>query len=212
MSTETLERPKSDQRSDGVYGAVVSGLLLVLVGVMLLLDYSEVIDLRASLILPSILAFLGIALIVGSFNGPHTGMVTAGVFVTLGVLVIAVTPPGAFRGGIGGQAITVTDPSDLEAVYEVGVGELSLDLSDLVLTEPVAIEARVGAGDLIIVVPPSLEVDITASASAGDVSLFGETSEGSSEPDHFTSDEFDTAPATLTLDLQVAAGDIEVSR
>ena len=160
-TTDTLERPRAESTSPRVYGAVVSGVLIALIGALLLLDAIDVIELRASMILPSLLTAIGLALIVGAFNGPHPAMITAGVFVTLGVLAVAATPPEAFSGGVGGQDITVTDEADLEATYDVGVGELTLDLSDLVLTEPREVEVNVGAGDLTITLPPDLAIDIT---------------------------------------------------
>jgi predicted membrane protein len=139
-------------------------------------------------------------------------MITAGVFVTLGVLAIAATPPEAFSGGVGGQEVRVTDEADLEASYEVGVGELTLDLSDLVLTDSKVVDVNVGAGDLTITLPPDLAVDITALASAGRVDLLGDEGNGVSVTRSFVSEGFESADVTLTLDLEVAAGNIEVNR
>jgi len=211
-TTETLERPEAEATAPRVYGAVVSGALIFLVGALLLLDALDLIELRASMILPSVLTLIGLALVVGSFNGPHPGMITAGVFVTLGVLAIAATPPEAFSGGVGGQEVRVTDEADLDASYEVGVGELTLDLSDLVLTDSKVVDVNVGAGDLTITLPPDLAVDITALASAGRVDLLGDEGNGVSVTRSFVSEGFESADVTLTLDLEVAAGNIEVNR
>jgi predicted membrane protein len=60
--------------------------------------------------------------------------------------------------------------------------------------------------------PQDLAVDISASAGAGQVDLFGEVNEGLSVTDTYTSDGFESATVTLTLDLDVAAGNIEVDR
>ena len=73
-------------------------------------------------------------------------------------------------------------------------------------------EATVGAGDLTITLPRDLAVDINASAGAGQVDLFGEVNEGLSVTNTYTSDGFESATVTLTLDLDVAAGNIEVDR
>jgi Cell wall-active antibiotics response 4TMS YvqF len=211
-TTETLERTEAEATTPRVYGAVVSGALIALLGALLLLDALDLIELRASMILPSVLTLLGVALIVGSFNGPHPGMITAGVFVTLGVLAIAATPPEAFSGGVGGQEVRVTDGAALEDSYEVGVGELTLDLSDLVLTDSKVVEVNVGAGDLTITLPPDLAVDVTALASAGGVDLFGDEGDGVSVTRTYVSEGFESADVTLTLDLEVAAGNIEVGQ
>jgi hypothetical protein len=44
------------------------------------------------------------------------------------------------------------------------------------------------------------------------VDLFGEVNDGLSVTNTYTSDGFDSATVTLTLDLDVAAGNIEVDR
>ena len=209
-TTETLERAESETAAPRVYGAVVSGALIALLGALLLLDALDLIELRASMILPSVLTLIGLALIIGAFNGPHPGMITAGVFVTIGVLAVAATPPEAFSGGVGGQEVRVADEADLDASYQVGVGELTIDLSDLVLTDSKVVQVNVGAGNLTITLPPDMAVDITALASAGRVDLLGENGNGVSVTRTYTSEGFESADVTLTLDLEVAAGNIEV--
>jgi len=184
----------------------------MVVGSLWLLDVIDVIELQAAMVLPVALGVIGLALIIGSFDGPHAGLIVAGVFVTIAVLAVAATPPDAFNGGIGERNIRVTDQSDLTDRYNVGLGELRLDLSDLTMTEPAEIEATVGAGDLTIVLPPDIPVDIDASTGAGQIDLFGETDNGISVSDTYTSDGFDSATVTLTLELDVAAGNIKVER
>lgn len=213
-TTDTLERPGTEtvQGRKRPYAAVVTGALLVVVGGLWLLDATDVVDLRVAIVLPAVLAVIGLALIVGAFDGPHPGLVVAGVFVSLAVLAVAAAPPDAFHGGIGERTIRVTDQADLLTRYDVGLGELSIDLSDLDLTESAVMEATVGAGDLTITLPRDLAVDIDASAGAGQVDLFGEVNEGLSVTNTYTSDGFESATVTLTLDLDVAAGNIEVDR
>jgi predicted membrane protein len=194
------------------YGAVVTGALLIVVGGLWLFDVIGVIELEAAMVLPAVLAVIGLALIIGSFDGPHTGLIVAGVFVTIAVLAVAATPPDAFNGGIGERNIRVTDQANLTDQYNVGLGELRLDLSDLAMTESAEIEATVGAGDLTIMLPPGVPVDIDAAAGAGQIDLFGEIDNGISVSDTYTSDGFDSATVTLTLELDVAAGNIKVER
>ncbi len=117
--------------------------------------------------MPAVLAVIGLALIIGAFDAPHPGLVVAGVFLTLIVLAVAAAPTDASRGGIGERSIRVTDQADLASRYDVALGEMSLDLSDLTMTESAEIVVTVGAGDLTITLPPDLAVDVTASAGAG---------------------------------------------
>lgn len=215
MSTvDTIEQPSTEAipAPRRHYASVVTGALLVVIGALWLFDAVDLVELRAELVLPSILMVIGLALIVGAFDGPHPGLVVAGVFVTLAALWVALAPPNAFHGGIGERDVRITDQADLASRYDVGLGELRLDLSELALTESAVVEATVGAGDFTVTVPPDVLVDITASAGAGEVDLFGEHGEGISVTRTYTSEGFDTARVTLTLDLDVSAGNIEVDR
>lgn len=214
-TTDTLERPGTEMvptQKTRPYGAIVSGALLVVVGGLWLLDAIDVLDLRAAMVLPVVLAVIGLALIIGAFDGPHTGLVVAGVFVNIAVLAVAAAPPDAFHGGIGERDIRVTDQANLAPRYDVGVGEMRLDLGDLDMTYSDAVDVTVGAGDLTILLPPDVPVDIDASVGAGQVNLLGETSDGLSVNRTYTSDGFESAAVRLTLDLDVAAGNIRVDR
>ena len=214
-TTDTLERPPTEAHpvpKRRPYGAVVTGALLVVVGGLWLFDAIDVIDVQAAIVLPAVLAVIGLALIIGAFDGPHTGLVVAGVFVSIAVLAVAAAPPDAFHGGIGERNITVTDEVNLAERYDVGVGELRLDLSHLDMTEAAEVQVTVGAGDIMIFLPADVPVDIEAAVGAGQINLLGETGDGLSVTRTYTSDGFDSATVTLTLDLDVAAGNIRVDR
>jgi hypothetical protein len=191
---------------------MVTGALLIVVGGLWLLDALDLIELRAAIVLPAALTVIGIALIIGAFDGPHAGLVVAGVFVTLAAIAFAAAPENAFHGGIGERNITVTNQALLLPRYDVGLGQLRLDLSDLVMTESDEVAATVGAGDITVLLPEDVPVTIDASAGAGKIDLLGETSDGLSVSRTYTSDGFEAAAVTLTLDLDVAAGNIEVER
>jgi hypothetical protein len=194
------------------YASMVMGAILVVLGALWLLDTIDVVELRATVILPSVLAVVGLALMVGSFDGPHTGLVVFGVFLTVAVIAVAVTPEGAFRGGIGERRFQVEEGADLASRYDVSMGNLQLDLADLTLDESATVDVTVGAGELRVIIPEDVPVTIDASAGAGKVELLGETTDGISVSRSYTSPGFAEADVTLTLDLDVAAGEIEVTR
>ncbi len=214
-TTELLERPESETPvapRRRPYGSMVMGALLIVVGGLWLLDATDLAQVQADAILPAILAVIGLALIIGAFEGPHTGLVVAGVFVTIAALAVAAAPTDAFHGGIGQRNIRVTEQTTLASRYDVGVGELNLDLSDLVMTESANLGITVGAGDLTIVLPPDVPVLIDAAVGAGQIDLLGQQSEGLSVSRTYRSDDFESADVTLTLNLDVAAGNVEVER
>ncbi|MFP3913864.1 MAG: LiaF domain-containing protein [Actinomycetota bacterium] len=217
MTVDTVERAETEapQTPPGrrSYGTWVTGIILVLVGALWMLDVAGVIDLRAAVILPAALTILGLALIVGAWDGPHAGLVVLGVFLTLAVVAAAAAPPNAFRGGIGERSFVVDDQGDLAARYDVGIGGLRLDMRDLVLTESAAVDVTVGAGEMTLLLPDDLEVSVDASVGAGGITLpDGERIDGVSVTRTYTSEGYDTAEATLSFELDVAAGEIEVRR
>ncbi len=203
--TETQAAPKTVG-----YGTVVTGALLVVIGALWLLDVADVLELRAAIVLPAILSVIGLALILGARGGPHPGLVVAGVFVTIAMVAAAVAPTNAFHGGIGPRQFTVTEQSGLAPRYDVGVGDLRVDMSGLVMTESATVGITVGAGEMTVVLPPGVAVEIDASAGAGQIDLLGGRSEGLSVNRTYRSVGFEDAAVTLTLDLDVAAGKIEV--
>lgn len=194
------------------YGSIVLGLVLVAAGALWLLDALDVFEVRAALVLPILLGVVGLALVVGSFDGPHSGLVVFGVFLTVAVVLAAVFPPNAFAGGIGERNYRITSQEELEPAYNVGMGAINLDLTDLSLTESTSVDITVGAGEMLIRLPADVAVAIDASAGAGDVTLLGEQADGISVSRVYESPDYDTAEITLTLDLNVAAGEIEVTR
>lgn len=207
---ETSTQPPTRPRPN--YAAWVIGGLMVVAGTVWLLDVAGVLTLRASIVLPSLLAVIGLALIAGARDGPHTGLVVLGLFLTVAVAAVAVTPTDAFRGGVGDRAFVVESQDELATRYEIGMGDLRLVLGDLVLVESAEVEVAVGAGELVLIVPEAVPVSIEATVGAGEIEMFGETVDGFSVVERHVSPGFDEAPATLTLDLDVAAGRIEVRR
>ena len=194
------------------WGATTVGVVLVLLGAAWLLDLGDVIELRAALVLPALLTLVGVALVVGSLRGPHPGLIAFGTVLTLLVAVAAVAPPEAIRGGLGERHHTATQGSDLNDQYEVGIGDLVVDLSELELDEARDVRLTVGAGNLDVMLPAGLPVTIEATSGAGEILLFDDKVEGVGlERDH-QDDSYDDATTRLALTLEMGAGSIEVTR
>jgi predicted membrane protein len=60
--------------------------------------------------------------------------------------------------------------------------------------------------------PPDVPVSVEAGAGAGDLEVVGQSADGMSETLSYTSSDYADATVRLTLDLDVAAGRIEVTR
>jgi hypothetical protein len=100
------------------------------------------------------------------------------------VLVAAAIAAAVFHvhvgNGIGDREYTVASASELARSYELGIGPLQLDLSQLSLPagETRTLKARVDIGDIAITVPAGVSLHATARARAGNVRVLGAESNG----------------------------------
>lgn len=200
------------RRRHGSLGTATLGLVLVGIGLFWLLDRLDVVSVDAAVVLPLILTAVGVALLIGSFDGEHAGLVVIGVFVAVGVLIASTTPVAFLTNGVGERVYTPTAESSLADPFQLGIGELRVDLSDLVVIGDATAIAELGIGELRVVVPAGVAVDITTEVGAGEIRLFGANRSGTGVSDTFRSADFESASQRLVLELDVAIGAIEVTR
>ena len=137
----------------------------------------------------------------------------------LGVATVglAVTHPN-LDGGIGQRNLRPTTVTDAQIDEHLGVGQLTVDLTDVPSgAEPLTVDASVGYGQIRVIVPSDAELRLRTNVNAGHTIVDGdETSAG------FHRDDTRTIPAlaaasnglvrTIDLDLEVGAGEIKVIR
>jgi phage shock protein PspC (stress-responsive transcriptional regulator) len=158
-------------------------------------------------------AVVGAGLIVGARLGRSHGLIPLGIFL---VLVMA---GASSLGGLtlpeetGVQRWAPRTVAALRDSYELDVGNLQLDLTELQLErgQRVAVNAEVGAGQLLVDVPPGVTVDLDASSSAGNVEAFGRTADGPDASIEHVQRGPEGSP-TIELDLDVGLGRIEVDQ
>ncbi len=158
-----------------------------------------------------------IALIVATMVGAIVNRSWFGIpmLVVLGALTVGlgVTHPN-LDGGIGEQTFRPTTVADAQVDQHLGIGRLTIDLTAVPLGEqPLTVEASVGYGQVLVIVPADAELRILSDVNAGHVVINGdETSAG------FHRDDTLTVPArsaegvdhTIVLDLGVGAGEVNV--
>ncbi len=210
MQTTTTTTTEVEPSRFPSYGTIVTGIVLVALGIVWLLHSADLISVRLSMVIPLALAVVGLALMVGSFRGHHPGLITLGVFLTVATVLVAFLPTG-FRGGVGDREVTVNEMTQLEERYDLALGKLALDLSGLEMTESATVAISVGAGEVQVRLP-DVPFRVEASVAAGEIIVEGEDSDGLLPNLDYTSPGFDTAPVTLTLNINVGAGKIEVRR
>jgi hypothetical protein len=195
-------------------GRLVAGLLLVLFGVGWLLEVLDVIDFPWDLLLPVALVLVGVALVVASRSGARPGgLIAVGVVLT-GVLVIGSAIEFPLGGGVGEREERPATVAELREEYQLGIGQLTVDLTDLSsaqLDADARTRVRVGIGQLVVIVPEGLAVQVEARATVGNVRVF-EDEEGGFGVDREAGPGLDGRGAVLELVLSVGLGEVEVRR
>ena len=115
---------------------------------------------------------------------------------------------------IGSKHVGADDAWELEdRVYRHGLGDFQLDLSHARLREG---ETRLaifgGVGEIQVLVPESVPVDIEGQVSVGEVRIFGRESSGLERSLSYRSDGYAEAPRRLHIEMVMRMGDITVER
>ena len=215
MTTEPIPPAQPDVPADQhgpATATVLVGALLVLVGIGWLLDAAGVeVPWRA--LLPAALIAVGLACVAGAFRGRQHALMVVGValIVVLSVAVAAdwdLDVPVA--AGVGDRTERPTTPADL-ATYELSVGNLTVDLSQLqVPAGTTQVEARVGIGELVVDLPEGVSAEVTATSGLGEVQVLDQQEGGFASRIDTTSEA--GGDRRLALDLRVGLGQVRVER
>lgn len=191
------------------------GLALLAVGIGAVLDRADLVDMTAADGFAVALLVVGLGLVVGTWAGrarwlaiPALLVLLPGLLLTTAVRELEV-PLGA---GIGERSAGATGVADVAPLYELGVGELTVDLGELDLQGgELATAARVGVGQVTVIVPDDATVEVTWQVTAGEAELLGDRHSGRNldETEVFPGAE---GGGTLELDVRVALGQIVVER
>jgi phage shock protein PspC (stress-responsive transcriptional regulator) len=132
--------------------------------------------------------------------------------------IIAVSAGGAIaavagKGGMGERMERPRTAADLEDEYHLGAGELELDLSQLELPAgETRVAARVGLGELDIILPAGVPVDVAGEVEWGEVDVVGRAEEGRDSREQIVDPGFEEADRRLVVDAQVRGGELRVRR
>jgi predicted membrane protein len=158
-------------------GSVALGLVLAALGVIWLLEVSDTVDLDTGVWVGIVLVGIGIGVIASPAGGARVLLIVLGLFVALIGGALAATDV-ELSGGVGDRNENPTSVDDLEDPYELGIGRLELDLTELDLDEDTTVRAQIGIGQLVVTVPAARPVSVDAEIGAGDVDVLGEHDDG----------------------------------
>ncbi len=189
-------------------GRIAVGAVVLAVGVLWLLSVTGVVDLGYEAWIGLLLIVIGLAIVLTP--GRHGWLVVAGIVVILAGLPTLVVDSSVFSGGAGDAVETPLTPTDLSH-YHHGVGKLTVDLTSPGLRKAnLAVEARNGIGELLVIVPAVADVKVDAHVGIGNIDALGRMENG------LGVDLEDSFPGPgsqqLSLDLKAGIGDIRVER
>ena len=153
-------------------------VLFCLVGVVALLASLDVTSPDAEVVGAVALGIVGVALVVSAWVGRARGLVFLAVPLAIGLgIVAAIDTP--IEGGIGDRDYRPATIAQLESEYRLAIGSMTIDLRDVpIRTGTTEITASVAIGELVVLVPNDVTVDVHAEAGIGQVSVFGEVDSG----------------------------------
>jgi hypothetical protein len=164
--------------------------------------------------LAAALLVIGLTLLAATCFGRARGVLPLGVLLAIAVAIVTAAGP-AIRAPYDATSVRAyASLAELPARDSTDVGKLSVDLSRVAVTSDVTYAAHVDLGQLIVRVPEDANVVINYRADLGAVRAYGAEVRAGSE---LTGQVTDPQPVergqhTLTLDLSVDAGNIEVQR
>ncbi len=193
--------------------APVLGVLLAAAGVLGLLAVLDVYEADVAVALAAGVAIVGTAVAVGATTGKRVGgLVVLGLVLLAGFGVAAATPV-SFSSGVGEKLERPLVVSDLEDTYELGLGELAVDLSEVQLAGGITeLDIKLGIGEIILTVPEGVALEIDARAGIGEVDVLGARDEGAGADERLTVAGAATNAPVLKLDANVGLGSIQVRR
>ena len=107
--------------------------------------------------------------------------------------------------GVGDKTEIPATIGAVPSQYELGMGKLRIDLSHLPIDRPIHVNAKLGIGDLRVIVPHGASVALASHVKAGQIDALGTHDDGRNA-------QVDTGGGQLSIDARVGAGHIEVVR
>lgn len=211
-------RPPKPPRERSMLGRFTMAIGLIVISTMALVDISGIsfgtVDFGdvfepVHYAVAAIVVVAG-GLLVGAFVGRARWLIFVGILL-LPVLLATSLWSAAFEWSTGERLYSPTNVLEVDSPYELGAGQLTIDLTNLSadeLAEVGHIKAKLGVGELLIFVPTGVGVVLDARVGLGDIDVPGPDEEGIGPS---MSRQFGPSPVVLFIDAQVGAGLVKLT-
>ena len=127
----------------------------------------------------------------------------------VGAAIVASTFNVHLGNGVGDRSYVVAGTQDLRHVYKLGIGDMTVDLRNVRFTSAEThVKARVDIGNLRVIVPPNVALQVRGDAQLGEVHVLGKSDDGR----HAKASIAQTGEHVLVLDTHVGVGQVRVTR
>lgn len=173
------------------------------------LDWAEA---DAGAVVAIALLLVGGASLIASLIGGGRGLIPLGLLLALTLAVAVVLEP-VIEDGVGDREHAVTDIDSLEPAYRLGIGQLDVDLSALVIPpgETASVEVELGIGEATVLIPSDVNLRLEGDVGVGELVILGDEENGIGNELSIDSTSADTA-STLVIDLSVGIGSGRIER
>ena len=215
---EVARPPRQPSGPRSPVPGITLAALLIVVGIGVLVSRFTDLDLGARGFLGGALVVVGIGLVVaavtGAGRGARGGLVVLGVVLSVAAMVTS-TVDFSERAPVGDRTYRPLTAETVQPRYESGVGDLTVDLSDVDVTDlddPIPVLVNSGVGDVEVIVPRAADVLVSVDNGLGEAEVFGDSSDNGFYPGTGSAAWTDDGIAEFRLTVESGIGDVEVSR
>jgi phage shock protein PspC (stress-responsive transcriptional regulator) len=216
-AVEQRVRPPAGPRSP-VPGITIAAVLII-EGLLALLNRVFDWDLGPTAFFGTALLTVGLGLVAAAFTRGRTargGLIALGAVLSVATIAASTEPWPGGENGIGDQIYREVDAEMVQPVYECGVGDCTLDLSDVDVSDLdglITTRLSAGVGDVEVIVPRSADVRVSVDSGIGSVRMFGEEDRNGGYFEGLGTGAW-TGDRAAEIDLSINAGigSVEVSR
>jgi phage shock protein PspC (stress-responsive transcriptional regulator) len=209
------EPVRRQRRPKSYIGAITMALATIVGGIVVAVQAASPSGVHPTLVCGAVLVTIGAGLLIAAWWGRGAGLVAAGTMVTM--LIGVGLMFGGLPSKVGESVWHPRSVADAGRVYDAGVGEGRLDLSELRLDPGarVTFDASITVGELTVIVPPTARVEVHAANRFGDIKV-DQSLRGGMDVEFDKVLEPEVAPKgkepTIVLNLRGGFGDLEVRR
>lgn len=190
-------------------GRVITGALVVLVGIGWMVDLTTEATVAWGLVVPASLMLVGLGVMYGARSQDVGGLVIIGVLLTFATVTSGAVSFIGPWSGVGQVSEVPTAVADVSEVYEHGIGDYLLDLGSVPFVDDQTVSLTMGVGAARIIVPPGANVVVHAETGIGKLVVFNRVVDGLG----LSLDRTWAGPGpTIHINAELGIGELEIQR